>query len=77
MDLLASPGMTVLKVLQDIDLAISLWSILEPAIPEAVVSEPVLSGAGFKGFIPAFGPGQFVLDLVHLTGNLFTQASGG
>ena len=77
MDFLASPSMTVFEVLQDINLASSLWSILEPSIPETVVSEPVLSGTSSKDFIPAFGPGEFVLDLAHLSGHLLTEASGG
>jgi len=39
--------------------------IFEPAIPEAVIGKPVLSGAGFKDFIPGFGPGKFVFDSGH------------
>jgi hypothetical protein len=39
--------------------------------------KPVLSGAGFEDFIPGFGPGEFVLDPVHLSGNLFTEAKSG
>jgi hypothetical protein len=75
MDLFSSPGLTVLQVLQDINLPGSFGGILEPAIPEPIIGKPVLSGAGFKGFIPAFGPGEFVLESGHRSGNLCTEAA--
>jgi len=56
LDLLSSPGLTVFKVLQDINLPSSFRGVLEPTIPETIIGKPVLSGAGFEGFIPAFGP---------------------
>ncbi len=56
-DLFSSPGLPVLQVLQNINLPASLRGILKPAIPEAVISKPVLSGADFENFIPGFGPG--------------------
>ena len=64
-DLFSSPGLTVLQVLKDINLPSSFRGILEPAIPETVIGEPVLSGAGFEGFIPGFRPGEFVLKSGH------------
>jgi hypothetical protein len=73
MDLFSSPGLAVLQVLQDINLPSSFRGILEPAIPEPIIGKPVLSGAGFEGFIPAFGPGEFVLESGHRSGNLFTD----
>ena len=76
MDLFSGPGLTVLQVLQDINLPSSFRGILEPAIPKAVIGKPVLSGAGFEGFIPAFGPGEFVLESGHRSGNLLcTEAA--
>ena len=75
MDFLSRPGLAVFKVLQDVNLTGSFWSILKPAIPKAVVSKPVLSGAGFEGFIPGFGPGELVLEIGHRSGNLFTEAA--
>jgi hypothetical protein len=69
--------MTVLKVLQDINFPGSFWSILKPSIPEDVVGKPVLSGADFKDFIPSFGPGEFVLELSHRSGNLFIEGKSG
>ncbi len=77
MDFFSSPGLTVLQVLQDINLPGSFGGILEPAIPESIIGKPVLSGAGLEGFIPAFGPGEFVLDRGHRSGNLSTKAAGG
>jgi len=74
MDLFSGPGLTVLQVLKDINLAGSFMGILEPAIPKAVISKPVLSGAGFEGFIPAFGPGEFVLESGHRSWISFTEA---
>ena len=56
MDLFSSPGLTVLQVLQDINLPSSVRGILEPAIPKAIISKPILPGAGFENFIPGFGP---------------------
>ncbi len=73
MDFFSGPGLTVLQVLEDINLPSSFSGILEPAIPEAIVSKPVLSGASFKCFIPAFGPGEFILESGQQNGNLFTE----
>jgi hypothetical protein len=75
MDLFSSPGLTVLQVLQDINLPSSFRGILEPAIPETVIGKPILSGAGFESFIPAFGPGEFVLESGHRSDNLFSEAA--
>ena len=74
-DLFPGPGLTVLQVLQDINLPSSLRSILEPAIPETIIGKPVLSGADFENFIPGFGPGEFVLESGHRSGNLFSEAA--
>ena len=65
MDFFSCPDMSVFEVLQDIDLPGSAGSILKPAIPVTVISKPVLSGAGFEGFIPAVGPGEFILESGH------------
>ena len=65
MDLFSSPGLTVLQVLQDINLPGSFRGILEPAIPETIIGKPVLSRAGFEGFVPGFGPGEFVAYFSH------------
>ena len=73
MDLFSSPGLTVFQVFQDINLPSSFRGILDPAIPKTIIGKPVLSGAGFEGFIPAFGPGEFVLESDHQSGNLFTE----
>jgi hypothetical protein len=75
MDLFSSPGLTVPQVLQDINLPSSFRGILEPAIPKAIISKPVLPGAGFEDFIPGFGPGEFVLESGHRSGNLFSEAA--
>jgi hypothetical protein len=75
MDFFSSPGLTVLQVLQYINLPSSFRSILEPAIPEPIIGKPVLSGAGFEGFVPAFGPGEFVLESDHRSGNRFRKHS--
>jgi hypothetical protein len=75
MDLFSSPGLSVLQVLEDINLPGSFRGILEPAIPETIIGKPVLPGAGFKGFVPGFGPGEFVLETGHRSGNLFTEAA--
>jgi hypothetical protein len=75
MDLFSSPGLTVLQVLQDINLPSSFRGILEPAIPETVIGKPILSGAGFEGFIPAFGPGEFVLESGHRSWISLTEAA--
>jgi len=61
MDLLSSPGLPILKVFQDINLAGSFRGVLKPAIPKTVIGKPVLSGAGFEDFVSGFGPGKFVL----------------
>jgi hypothetical protein len=58
-----------------VDLSFKPLLILEPAIPEPIIGKPVLSGAGFEGFIPAFGPGEFVLESGHRSGNPFTEAA--
>ena len=73
-DLFSSPGLTVLQVLQDINLPGSFRGILKPAIPETIIGKPVLSGAGFENFIPAFGPGEFVLESGHRSWISFTEA---
>jgi hypothetical protein len=75
MDLFSGPGLTVLQVLQDINLPGSFRGILEPAIPEPIIGKPVLSGTGFEGFIPAFGPGEFILETGHRSGDLSTEAA--
>ena len=67
MDFLSTPNITVSKVLQNVDLAGSFESILKPAVPITVIGKPVLSGTGFEGFIPAFGPGELVLESGHLS----------
>ena len=76
-DLFSSPGLTVLQVLQDINLAGSFRGILEPAIPETVIGKPVLSGADFESFIPGFGPGEFVLEGGHRNWISLTEALRG
>ena len=77
MDLFSSPGLTVLQVLQDINLPSSFRGILEPAIPETIIGKPVLSGAGLENFIPALGPGEFVLESGHRRCNLLTEPANG
>jgi hypothetical protein len=74
MDLFSSPGLTVLQVFEDINLPSSFRGILDPAIPETIIGKPVLSGAGFEDFIPAFGPGEFVLETGHRNWISFTEA---
>jgi hypothetical protein len=46
--------LTVLQVLQDINLAGSFWSILKPSIPVAVIGKPVLTEAGLEDLVPGF-----------------------
>jgi len=50
--LLAGPDVAVFKVLEDINLPNPFRSILKPAVPIAIMGKPILSGAGFKNFIP-------------------------
>jgi hypothetical protein len=71
MNLFSSPGLAIFKVFQDINLPNSFRGILQPAIPEPIIGKPVLSGAGFKDFIPGLGPGEFVLESGHRSGNRF------
>ena len=59
------PHIPVLEVPEDIDLPDSLWGVLLPADPIPVLVEVVLSGAGLKDLIAAFGPGEFVTDFSH------------
>jgi hypothetical protein len=73
MDLFSCPSLAVLQVLQNINLAGSLWGVLKPAIPESVIGKPVLPGAGFEDFIPGFRPGKFVFESSHRSPNLFTD----
>jgi hypothetical protein len=77
MDLFSSPGLTVFKGFQNINLAGSFRGILTPAIPETIISKPVLSGAGFEGFVPGFGPGEFVLESGHRNRISLNEALGG
>jgi hypothetical protein len=65
MDLLSGPGVSVLKVLQDVDLAGSFRSIFEPAVPVAIIGKPVLPGTGLEDLISRFRPGEFVLEFSH------------
>jgi hypothetical protein len=55
MDLLTSLHLSILKVLYDVDLAGSFWSILKPATPVALIRKPVLPEAGFKDFVSGLG----------------------
>jgi len=63
-DLLSCPHMPVFKILQDINLAGSFWSILKPSVPVAVIGKPVLTEAGLEDLVPCFWPWEFVLSSV-------------
>ena len=74
-DLFAGPGLAIFKVFQDINLAASFKGILKPTIPKTIIGKPILSGAGLEEFIPGFGPGEFILESGHGSGNLFTEGT--
>ncbi len=65
MDLLSYPDMPVFEMFEDVDLAVSFWSILKPAIPISIVGKPVLSGTGCKNLIPRFRPREFIFEFSH------------
>ena len=65
MDFLPRPHLPVFEVFKDVDLTGPFWSILKPTVPVAVIREPVLPEAGFKYFIPGFGPRDFVFEFGH------------
>ena len=67
MDDLACPDLSVLQVFQDIDFPRSYRSIFTPAVPMAVIGEPVLSGAGSKYPVSCFRPRELVFQLSHET----------
>jgi hypothetical protein len=50
--------LTVFQILEDINLTGSFRGVLQPAVPETVIGNPVLPGAGLEDFIPGFGAGE-------------------
>ena len=57
-NLFSGPGLTVFQILEDINLTGSFRGALPPAVPETVIGNPVLPGAGLEDFIPGFGAGE-------------------
>jgi hypothetical protein len=70
MNFFTHPDIPVFEVLQDVDLARPLRSILQPSIPISIISKPILSEAGLEDFIPRFRPGKFVFDFSHQAASL-------
>jgi hypothetical protein len=60
-----------------VDLSFKPLLIIEPTVPKTIMGKPVLSGAGLEGFIPAFGPGEFVIESGHRSRTPFTEAMRG
>jgi len=64
-NLFSSPGLTFFQILENINLVGSFGGVLEPAVPETAIGDPILPGAGLEDFIPGFESGEFVPESGH------------